>query len=75
MARQLVAMWYLNNVAGPGGETEFDLQQVSVKPKEGKLVLFPPFWTHIHRAVTKSKRREVHRDDVGVFCVKTTWKN
>ena len=64
MARQLVAIWYLNNVVGPGGETEFDLQQVSVKPEEGKLVLFPPFWTHIHRAVTMDK---------GVKYIATTW--
>ena len=64
MSRQLVAIWYLNNVAGPGGETEFDLQQVSVKPEEGKLVLFPPFWTHIHRAVTMEKR---------IKYIATTW--
>ncbi|MEK7758766.1 MAG: 2OG-Fe(II) oxygenase [Pseudomonadota bacterium] len=50
--RQLVAIWYLNNVPGPGGETEFPLQEILVKPEAGKLVLFPPFWTHPHRAVT-----------------------
>lgn len=49
--RQLVAIWYLNDVRGPGGETEFALQDVKVTPQAGKLVLFPPFWTHIHRAV------------------------
>ena len=62
--RQLVAIWYLNDAAGPGGETEFPLQEVSVKPEEGKLVLFPPFWTHIHRAVTVEK---------GVKYIATTW--
>jgi predicted 2-oxoglutarate/Fe(II)-dependent dioxygenase YbiX len=50
--RQLVAIWYLNDVTGPGGETEFPIQEVLVKPEAGKLVLFPPFWTHVHRAVT-----------------------
>jgi len=64
MARQLVAIWYLNDVEGPGGETEFALQEVSVKPEQGKLVLFPPFWTHIHRAVTLEK---------GVKYIATTW--
>jgi hypothetical protein len=64
MSRQLVAIWYLNNVEGPGGETEFDLQQTSVKPEEGKLVLFPPFWTHIHCAVTVEK---------GMQYIATTW--
>jgi hypothetical protein len=63
MTRQLVALWYLNNVEA-GGETEFDLQQVRVKPEEGKLVLFPPFWTHIHRAVTV---------ETGVKYIATTW--
>lgn len=62
--RQLVAIWYLNNVEGPGGETEFALQEVSVKPEEGKLILFPPFWTHIHRAVPMEQ---------GVKYIATTW--
>ena len=62
--RQLVAIWYLNDVEGPGGETEFLLQDVKIKPKEGKLVLFPPFWTHEHRAVTVDK---------GVKYIATTW--
>ncbi len=47
--RQLVAIWYLNEVAGPGGETGFPLQQTVIRPREGKLLLFPPFWTHVHR--------------------------
>ncbi|HED19755.1 MAG TPA: 2OG-Fe(II) oxygenase [Gammaproteobacteria bacterium] len=50
--RQLVALWYLNDVPGPGGETEFLYQNIKIKPEQGKLVLFPPFWTHEHRAVT-----------------------
>ena len=62
--RQLVAIWYLNDVAGPGGETEFPLQGVSVRPEEGKLVLFPPFWTHEHRGVTLEH---------GVKYIATTW--
>lgn len=62
--RQLVAVWYLNDVAGPGGETEFLFQDVKVKPEEGKLVLFPPFWTHEHRGVTL---------ETGVKYIATTW--
>jgi len=50
--RQLVAIWYLNDVRGPGGETEFLFQNVKIKPETGKLLLFPPFWTHEHRGVT-----------------------
>ena len=62
--RQLVALWYLNDVPGPGGETEFFQQEVAVRPAEGKLVLFPPFWTHIHRGVTVRE---------GVKYIATTW--
>ena len=62
--RQLVALWYLNDMAGPGGETEFPLQEIKVRPEEGKLVLFPPFWTHVHRAVMMEK---------GVKYIATTW--
>jgi hypothetical protein len=62
--RQLVAIWYLNDVAGPGGETEFPLQEVLIRPAQGKLVLFPPFWTHVHRGVTLRE---------GVKYIATTW--
>lgn len=62
--RQLVAIWYLNDVEGPGGTTDFALQDVSVKPQRGKLVLFPPFWTHIHRNATLEK---------GQKYIATTW--
>ena len=47
--RQLVALWYLNSVDGEGGQTEFKYQDIQIQPKAGKLLLFPPFWTHLHR--------------------------
>lgn len=51
--RQLVAIWYLNDVNDhQGGTTEFEYQQISVTPRTGKLLLFPPFWTHRHRGAT-----------------------
>ncbi|MCY4305563.1 MAG: 2OG-Fe(II) oxygenase, partial [Aestuariivita sp.] len=62
--RQLVAIWYLNDVSGPGGETEFLVQQVCIKPEQGKLLLFPPFWTHEHRGVVLQE---------GVKYIATTW--
>ena len=62
--RQLVALWYLNDVPGPGGETEFLFQDVQIKPEQGKLILFPPFWTHEHRGVTLQQ---------GVKYIATTW--
>ncbi len=62
--RQLVAIWYLNDVDGPRGETEFLNQNVKIKPETGKLILFPPFWTHEHRGVKLQK---------GVKYIATTW--
>jgi len=50
--RPLVAIWYLNSVGTEGGETEFFHQKVSVRPEAGKLILFPPFWTHLHQGQT-----------------------
>lgn len=61
--RQLVAIWYLNDVQ-QGGETDFHHQKVSIKPTKGKLVLFPPFWTHQHRAAVIEE---------GVKYIATTW--
>lgn len=61
--RQLVALWYLNDVE-EGGETDFIHQQASVTPEKGKLMLFPPFWTHEHRAAVVKK---------GVKYIATTW--
>ena len=62
--RQLVAIWYLNDVAKAGGETEFDYQQLQIKPETGKLLLFPPFWTHRHRGRTL---------EAGIKYIATTW--
>ena len=62
--RQLVAVWYLNDVPGPGGETEFSFQDIRIKPEAGKLLLFPPFWTHEHRGVTLQ---------AGAKYIATTW--
>ena len=62
--RQLVAIWYLNDVPGPGGETEFQHQEVSIRPEQGKLILFPPFWTHPHRGAELQ---------AGVKYIATTW--
>ncbi|MCF6189531.1 MAG: 2OG-Fe(II) oxygenase [Cocleimonas sp.] len=61
--RQLVALWYLNDVE-EGGETDFVFQNASVTPEKGKLMLFPPFWTHEHRAAVVKK---------GVKYIATTW--
>lgn len=63
--RVLVAIWYLNTMPeSAGGETEFLRQDVKIRPESGKLLLFPPYWTHVHRGC------EVRE---GVKYVATTW--
>jgi len=62
--RQLVALWYLNDLNGEGGQTEFSYQEISVQPEAGKLILFPPFWTHLHRGKTLQSGRKY---------IATTW--
>ncbi len=47
-----------------GGETEFQHQAVKITPEAGKLVLFPPFWTHLHRGKTLQS---------GIKYIATTW--
>ena len=62
--RVLVAIWYLNDVPGPGGATEFYHQNLSIQPMAGRMVLFPPFWTHLHQNSVLEK---------GVKYIATTW--
>lgn len=46
--RFLAFFWYLNDVE-EGGETEFINLDVKVKPKAGRLVMFPPLWMYPHK--------------------------
>ncbi len=62
--RQLVAIWYLNDAPAKGGQTEFFHQKVGVTPEKGMLLLFPPFWTHLHRGTVVED---------GVKYIATTW--
>jgi len=50
--RFLVFFWYLNDVE-EGGETSFQKNRNSrielmVKPQAGRMIAFPPMWTHPH---------------------------
>jgi predicted 2-oxoglutarate/Fe(II)-dependent dioxygenase YbiX len=55
--RILSTILYLADI-DEGGETEFAYQGKAVKPTAGMLVLFPPFWTHLHRGATPSEGRK-----------------
>ena len=48
--RFLVFFWYLMDVA-EGGATVFPDLQIEVKPKKGRLLMFPPFWMYPHMGV------------------------
>lgn len=50
ISRHLVWMMYLNDVED-AGETEFLFQKIKVKPKAGKMVIWPSDWTHTHRGI------------------------
>jgi len=46
--RILTFLWYLNDV-DIGGETEFWNGVYEIKPKKGKLIIFPACWSYPHR--------------------------
>ena len=48
--RVMAWMIYLNTVKDKGG-THFPLQRKTTSAEEGKLVLWPAYWTHIHHGV------------------------
>ena len=43
-------MIYLNDV-DEGGETAFFHQDLKIKPEKGKMVIFPPYFTHMHKGM------------------------
>jgi hypothetical protein len=49
--RVLATLLYLADIP-IGGQTQFAFQMSEVQPQAGSLVLFPPYWTHLHRGVT-----------------------
>ena len=46
--RFLIMMVYLNDDFG-GGETVFPIFEDAIKPVKGRLIIFPPMWTYLHR--------------------------
>jgi hypothetical protein len=52
--RVLATILYLADI-NEGGETQFAYQMASVKPMAGGLVIFPPYWTHLHRGATPAE--------------------
>jgi hypothetical protein len=48
MRRVMAYIVYLNDIK-EGGETEFLHQNIRVKPETGKVIIFPAYFTHVHR--------------------------
>ncbi len=49
--RVLAGLLYLSAIKD-GGHTEFKEQGYNIQPETGKIALFPPYWTHLHRGVS-----------------------
>lgn len=49
--RAVACLLYLSDVKEEG-YTEFYHQNLKVRPEAGKIVVFPPYWTHLHRGVS-----------------------
>lgn len=45
--RYLVFLWYLNDVDS-GGETKFPDLGITIEPRAGRLLMFPPYWMYQH---------------------------
>lgn len=52
--RRVAVIAYLNDDF-EGGHTEFRYQKVAVAPRRGSMLLFPPYWTHVHRGAPVEK--------------------
>ena len=61
--RYFVLLWYLNDVA-EGGETVFPQLDVKVAARQGRLLVFPPYWMFQHAGLPPRVRRQVHSLDV-----------
>lgn len=48
--RYFTFIWYLNDVPGPGGYTEF-YDGTKIQPEQGQLIIFPATHTFLHRGV------------------------
>ena len=51
--RVLVWMFYLNTV-NDDGETYFSNYDLKVNPVEGRLVIWPAYWTHCHKGIVSN---------------------
>ncbi|RPE80953.1 2OG-Fe(II) oxygenase [Vulcaniibacterium tengchongense] len=53
--RYLVFLWYLNDVDVEGG-TRFPHLDLTVAPKAGRLLMFPPYWMYQHQGLPSPRQ-------------------
>ena len=51
-------LFFLNDVA-EGGEIHFPLQNISIKPEQGKGIIFPPGYFHPHEVLAPKTKRYI----------------
>ena len=56
--RTLVFMTYLNDVE-EGGETYFSAQDTKVKPEKGLTLIWPAYWTHMHKGIPATEEQKM----------------
>jgi hypothetical protein len=56
--RAFTFIWYLNDVPGSGGHTEFG-NGVKVTPKQGRILFFPADFANMHRGVSPSSPKYI----------------
>ena len=62
----LVWMFFLNTIE-EGGGTYFSNYDLTINALEGRLVLWPPYWTHMHKGVvSKTSQKYIA---TGWFCL------
>lgn len=78
--RVVACLLYLSDVKDQG-YTEFHHQTLKVKPEPGKIVVFPPYWTHMHRGISPMSETKytmsffwVYLDSVHKPPGKLTWR-
>jgi len=56
LSRMLAWMIYLNDV--PNGGTEFKFQDFKTDAEAGTIVIWPPYWTHMHRGIISNTHKK-----------------
>ena len=53
-AKRFLGMLIYLNDDFDGGETIFPQFDISIKPKKGRIIIFPPFWTYMHHGAVST---------------------